>query len=83
MRGKYLLEAAGLYLATIFAVYNRRQTVDSEKDMKTRAWYTARKGKPDKQAITALRAQRIAAVDPKYELGEEFKKTYQKQTWVR
>ena len=51
--------------------------------MKTRAWYTARKGKPDKQAIAALRAQRIAAVDPKYELGEEFKKTYQKQTWVR
>ena len=83
MRGKYLLEAAGLYLATIFVVYNRRKTVDTEKDMKTRAWYTTRKAKPDKGAIAELRKQRIAAVDPKYELGDEFKKTYLKQTWVR
>ena len=83
MRGKYILEAAALYLGTIFVVYMRRQTVDSEKDMKTRTWYTSRKGKPDKQAIAQLRAQRLAVVDPKYELGEEFKKTYAKQTWVR
>ena len=51
--------------------------------MKARAWYKTRKAKPDKGAIAELRKQRIAAVDPKYELGDEFKKTYLKQTWVR
>ena len=84
MRGKYYLQAAAIYLATVFALYNRRRTVDSEKEMKKRKWYTSRKGITTKEDILRFRTERLGAIDAdKYKLEDEFKKAYVKQTYVR
>jgi len=83
MRGKYILEAAALYLLTIGVIYNRRKTVDKKDEMKARKWYTARQTVKGKEAIAQYRAERLGSVPEKYKLSEAFKTDYQKQTFVR
>ena len=84
MRGKYLLEAAALYVVTIGVLYMRRKTVDNKKEMKARKWYTTRQTLKGDEAIAQYRSERIGAIDPeKYKLEDDFKESYRKKTYVR
>ena len=84
MKGKYFLEAAALYLATIFLVYNRQKITLTKEETKAASFYRKKGAKPSKEEIAQLRQTKLQSAEAaKYKLKDKFKEKYLKKTWVR
>ena len=85
MKGKFVLEAAALYVAVIFALYNRQKITLTKEETKAASFYRAKGAK--KLSSEEIKASREAVIQSaeaaKYKLKDKFKEKYLKKTWVR